>query len=199
MSLDPGKHVTIRLPGGDSLPAHVEEADATSVTVALLLKAHLTLSVFKDRVAGVEYADKRGLHKLSCTILDALPGDRLLLSHEQEDVVQRRDYFRVEAYAPLTITTREETPRTLETNSIDLSAGGMLIADPVEIPAETVIDIQIKLDPGTPLRAVGRVIRNTGDKKTAVQMVEISQSDRQQLMRYITERQRAALRVAGGV
>jgi c-di-GMP-binding flagellar brake protein YcgR len=105
----------------------------------------------------------------------------------------------VEAYAPLTITTREGTPRTLETNSIDLSAGGMLIADPVEIPAETVIDIQIKLDPGTPLRAVGRVIRNTGDKKTAVQMVEISQSDRQQLMRYITERQRAALRVAGGV
>jgi PilZ domain-containing protein len=199
MSLDPGKHVTIRLPGGDSLPAHVEEADATSVTVALLLKAHLTLSVFKDRVARVEYADKRGLHKLSCTILDALPGDRLLLSHEQEDVVQRRDYFRVEAYAPLTITTREETPRTLETNSIDLSAGGMLIADPVEIPAETVIDIQIKLDPGTPLRAVGRVIRNTGDKKTAVQIVEISQSDRQQLMRYITERQRAALRVAGGV
>jgi hypothetical protein len=199
MSLDPGKHVTIRLPGGDSLPAHVEEADAKSVTVALLLKAHLTLSVFKDRVARVEYADKRGLHKLSCTILDALPGDRLLLSHEQEDVVQRRDYFRVEAYAPLTITTREETPRTLETNSIDLSAGGMLIADPVEIPAETVIDIQIKLDPGTPLRAVGRVIRNTGDKKTAVQIVEISQSDRQQLMRYITERQRAALRVAGGV
>jgi PilZ domain len=199
MSLDPGKHVTIRLPGGDSLPAHVEEADAKSVTVALLLKAHLTLSVFKDRVARVEYADKRGLHKLNCTILDALPGDRLLLSHEQEDVVQRRDYFRVEAYAPLTITTREETPRTLETNSIDLSAGGMLIADPVEIPDETVIDIQIKLDPGTPLRAVGRVIRNTGDKKTAVQIVEISQSDRQQLMRYITERQRAALRVAGGV
>jgi hypothetical protein len=32
-----------------------------------------------------------------------------------------------------------------------------------------------------------------------VQIVEISQSDRQQLMRYITERQRAALRVAGGV
>jgi PilZ domain len=199
MSLEPGKHVTVRLPGGDSLPAHIEDADATSVTVALLLKAHLTLSVFKDRVARVEYADKRGLHKLSCTILDVLPGDRLLLSHEQEDVVQRRDYFRVEAYAPLTITTREETPRTLETNSVDLSAGGMLIADPVEIPAETVIDIQIKLDPGTPLRAVGRVIRNTGDKKTAVQIVEISQSDRQQLMRYITERQRAALRVAGGV
>jgi c-di-GMP-binding flagellar brake protein YcgR len=198
MSLEPGKHVMVRLPGGDSLPAHVEEADEKSVTVALLLKAHLTLSVFKDRVARVEYADKRGLHKFSCTILDALPGDRLRLSHEREDVVQRRDYFRVEAYAPLTIVTREETPRTLETSSHDLSAGGMLIADPIEIPAETVLDIQLKLEGGATVNAVGKVIRNTGDKKTAVQIVDISQSDRQQLMRYITERQRAALRVAGG-
>jgi hypothetical protein len=199
MSLESGKHVTIRLPGGDSLPAHVDEIDETSVTVALLLKAHLTLSVFKDRVARVEYADKRGLHKLSCTIVETLPGDRLRLSHEPEDVVQRRDYFRVEAFAQLTITTREDSPRTLETNSHDLSAGGMLIADPIEIPAETVIDIQVKLEGGAIVKAVGRVIRNTGDKKTAVQIVEISQSDRQQLMRYITERQRAALRVAGGV
>jgi hypothetical protein len=199
MSLESGKHVTIRLPGGDSLPAHVDAIDEKSVTVALLLKAHLTLSVFKDRVARLEYADKKGLHKLSCTVIDALPGDRLRLSHEPEDVVQRRDYFRVEAFAPLTITTREDSPRTLETNSHDLSAGGMLIADPIEIPAETVIDIQIKLDGGATISAVGTVIRNTGDKKTAVQIVDISQSDRQQLMRYITERQRAALRVAGGV
>jgi c-di-GMP-binding flagellar brake protein YcgR len=199
MSLEPGKHVTVRLPGGDSLPAHIEDADAKSVTVALLLKAHLALSVFTDRVARVEYADKRGLHKFSCTVLEALPGDRLRLSHEAEDVVQRRDYFRVEAFAQLTITTREDSPRTLETNSHDLSAGGMLIADPIEIPAETVLDIQVKLDGGATVKAVGRVIRNTGDKKTAVQIVEISQSDRQQLMRYITERQRAALRVAGGV
>ena len=199
MSLEPGKHVTVRLPGGDSLPAHIEEADEKSVTVALLLKAHMTLSLFRDRVARVEYADKRGLHKYSCTIVDALPGDRLRLSHEPEDVVQRRDYFRVEAYAPLTIVTREEQPRTLETSSHDLSAGGMLIADPIEIPAETLIDIQIKIDPGVPLSAVGRVIRNTGDKKTAVQIMEIAPGARQQLMRYITERQRAALRVAGGV
>jgi c-di-GMP-binding flagellar brake protein YcgR len=198
MSLEPGKHVTIRLPGGDSLPAHVDEVDEKSVTVALLLKAHMTLSVFRERSCRVEYADKKGLHKLSCTIIDSLPGDRLRLSQEPEDVVQRRDYFRVEAYAPLTITTREDSPRTLETNSHDVSAGGMLIADPVEIPAETILDIEVRLESG-PVKAVGRVIRNTGDKKTAVQIVEISQSDRQQLMRYITERQRAALRVAGGV
>jgi c-di-GMP-binding flagellar brake protein YcgR len=199
MSLEPGKHVTVRLPGGDALPAHVDEVDDKSVTIALLLKAHMTLSHFHERQARIEFADKKGLHKVSCTILNDLPGDRLVLAYEPEDVVQRRDYFRVEAYAPLTIVTREESPRTLETSSHDLSAGGMLIADPIEIPAETIIDIQIKLDPGAPLRAVGRVIRNTGNKKSAVQIVEIAPGDRQQLMRYITERQRAALRVAGGV
>jgi hypothetical protein len=198
MSLEPGKHVMVTLPGGDSLPAHIEDADATSVTVALLLKAHMSLSLFRDRMARVEYADNKGLHKYSCTILDALPGDRLRLSHDREDVVQRRDYFRVEAYAPLTITTREESPRTLETSSHDMSAGGMLIADPIAIPAETIIDIQIKVTEGSPVKAVGRVIRNTGDGRSAVQIVEIAPGDRQELMRYVTERQRAALRVAGG-
>jgi c-di-GMP-binding flagellar brake protein YcgR len=198
MSLEPGKHVTVRLPGGDALPAHVDDLDEKSVTIALLLKAHMTLSLFRDKQARIEFADKKGLHKLSCTILNDLPGDRLVLAYEPEDVVQRRDYFRVEAYAPLTITTREESPRTLETSSHDMSAGGMLIADPIAIPAETIIDIQIKVSEGSPVKAVGRVIRNTGDGRSAVQIVEIAPGDRQELMRYVTERQRAALRVAGG-
>ena len=74
----------------------------------------------------------------------------------------------------------------------------MLIADPIAIPPETVIDIQIEVGPGDPVRAVGRVIRNTGDGRSAVQIVEIEPGDRQELMRYVTERQRAALRVASG-
>jgi hypothetical protein len=199
MNLEPSKHVKIRLPGGEPVPAAVDAVEGTTVTVALLLKAHLTLSVFVERRATIEYADKRGLHKVVCTVLRALPGDRLLLESEpQEDVVQRRDYFRVEAYAPLTITTREESPRTLETSSHDLSGGGMLIADPLQIPADTELDIQIKIGTGEPVRVVGKVIRNTGDKRTAVKILEIAPADRQELMRYITERQRAALRVAGG-
>jgi c-di-GMP-binding flagellar brake protein YcgR len=199
MNLEPSKHVKLRLPGGEPLPAAVDEIDGTKITVALLLKAHQTLGLFTDRKATIEYADKKGLHKLVCTVLRALPGDRLLLESEPaEDVIQRRDYFRVEAYAPLTITTREETPRTLETSSHDLSGGGMLIADPLQIPADTLLDIQIKVGAGEPVRVVGRVIRNTGDKRTAVQILEIAPADRQELMRYTTERQRAALRVAGG-
>jgi len=199
MNLEPSKHVKVRLPGGEPVPAAVDEVDGSSVTVALLLKAHLTLTTFVGRKATIEYADKKGLHKLVCAVERALPGDRLVLESEpQEDVVQRRDYFRVEAYAPLTITTREESPRVLETSSHDLSGGGMLIADPLQIPADTELDIQIKVGPGEPVRALGRVIRNTGDKRTAVQILDIAPADRQELMRYINERQRAALRVASG-
>jgi hypothetical protein len=198
MSLEPAKHVKVKLPGGDALPAAVDEVDDASITVALLLKAHQPLSAFRERGATVEYADKRGLHKVRCTVVREAPGDRLILTREPEDVVQRRDYFRVEAYAPLKVVTREESPRTLETSTHDLSGGGMLIADPLQIPAETMLDLQVTVGPGDPVVCVGRVIRNTGDKRTAVQILEIGQADRQALMRYITERQRAALRVAGG-
>jgi len=198
MSLEPDKNVKIRLPAGDPLPAMVEEVDETSITVALLLKPHLTLSNFQDRSATVEYADSKGLHQLRCTVVRDEPGDRLILTREPEDVVQRRDFFRVEAFAPLRIVTREAPPRTLETSSHDVSGGGMLIADPIEIPAETELDIQITVGPGAPVCAVGRVIRNTGDKRTAVKIIDMANGDRQALLRYITERQRAALRVAAG-
>ena len=200
MSLEPGKHVTVRLPGGDSLPAHIED-DRRHVGHRRAAPQGSPDAVVVPRPHGPGRVRRQAgpapvLLHASSTRSRAIGSSS---STSAEDVVQRRDYFRVEAYAPLTITTREETPRTLETTSHDLSAGGMLIADPVEIPAETIIDIQIKLEPGDPLRAVGRVIRNTGDKRTAVQIMEIAPADRQQLMRYITERQRAALRVAGGV
>jgi hypothetical protein len=198
MSLETDKQVKVRLPVGDPLPAVIEEVDDASITLALLLKSHLPLSTFKDRPATVEYADSKGLHKVRCTVVGEAPGDRLVLTREPEDVVQRRDYFRVEAFAPLRIVTREAPPRTLETSSHDVSGGGMLILDPHEIPADTVLDIQITVGPGDPVLAVGRVIRNTGDQRTAVQIIDMSSGDRQALLRYITERQRAALRVAAG-
>jgi hypothetical protein len=198
MSLEPDKNVKVRLPGGDPLPAVVEKVEEASVAVALLLKAHMPLDRFREASATIEYADSKGLHKLPCTVVREDAGDRLILTREPEDVVQRRDYFRVEAFAPLRIVTREPSPRTLETSSHDLSGGGMLIADPLQIPAETMLDLQVTVGPGDPVVCVGRVIRNTGDKRTAVQILEIGQADRQALMRYITERQRAALRVAGG-
>jgi hypothetical protein len=198
MSLEPDKNVKVRLPGGDPLPAVVEKVEEASVAVALLLKAHMPLDRFREAGATIEYADSKGLHKLPCTVVREDAGDRLILTRELEDVVQRRDYFRVEAFAPLRIVTREPSPRTLETSSHDLSGGGMLIADPIEIPAETELDIQITVGPGAPVCAVGKVIRNTGDKRTAVKIIDMSNGDRQALMRYITERQRAALRVAAG-
>jgi PilZ domain len=199
MSLQPEKHVMVRLPGGDPLPASIEDVDDSSVTVALLLKAHLPLERFRDRNASVEYSTRKGLHRLACIVEREAPGDRLVLKREpSEDVLQRRDWFRVEAYVPLTIVTREESSRTLETTTHDLSGGGMLIADPLKLEAGTELEIAIKTGSGEPIRAVGRVVRNTFDGKTAVQILEMDRADRQELVRYITERERAALRVARG-
>ena len=199
MSLEPTKNVMVRLPGGDPLPASIEDIDDTSVTVALLLKAHQPLERFRDRNASVEYSSRKGLHRMACVVVREAPGDRLVLKRDPaEDVLQRRDWFRVEAHVPLTIVTREQEPRTLETTTHDLSGGGMLIGDPLKLEAGTELDIQVKAGSGAPIRAVGTVVRNTFDNKTAVQITEMERADRQELVRFITERERAALRVARG-
>src|SRR5204863_143068 len=84
MTLEADKNLKLRLPGSDPLPAVVEQVDDASITIALLLKPHLTLSNFQDRSVTVEYADSKGLHQLRCTVVSDAPGDRLILTREPE-------------------------------------------------------------------------------------------------------------------
>ena len=74
----------------------------------------------------------------------------------------------------------------------------MLFRDPAALPLGTQVRVEIDLEHGAdPVVLTGEIVRAVNDEK-GVRIDEMSRADQQRLSRYITEKQRAELRMGRG-
>jgi PilZ domain len=177
--------VVIRLPDAPDLPARVDAADAASVTLVLAVAP-------ADRVdattAVVEYLSPTGIHRIQGALAPATGDPAVLrLARHGEEVVQRRDWARVDAVVPVDVGPAATVTR-------NLSGGGALIHDPIGVPVGTRVRLRLHLD-GAAITAAGVVMRETTDGARGIALTDIADGDRERLVRFVTERQRAALRL----
>jgi c-di-GMP-binding flagellar brake protein YcgR len=78
----------------------------------------------------------------------------------------------------------------LHTYTLDVSGGGLLVAGigPADDGDEVVVTV--KLPDREPLRVNGRVARRTAEGHAGLVLEDISDADREELVRWIFERQR---------
>jgi hypothetical protein len=62
------------------------------------------------------------------------------------------------------------------------------------VPVGTAVRLRLHLD-GSPITASGQVVRATGDRGKGIALVDIADGDRERIVRFVTERQRAELRL----
>lgn len=184
------EHVVLCLAAGERLPGRVTERKGSCVLVAFITPFEGRRRDVKGLV--LEYTNPCGRVRLTGrTALVGTHGDRLLRLDKPEliEVVQDREYVRVEVECPARLVSQE---RCFETSTIDLSAGGMLIADPLELNFGESVEFQLTLVPGTaPVLGTARVVRFAGDLP-AVEFTSVSDADRWRLLRFSLERLRAA-------
>ena len=195
------QHVVLRLPDGSAeLSARVDAADDDVVTLVLSTPPDdASVARLRDRPAVVEYTTPRGVHRLSGAIAGTGDDPEVVQVRRdgQDDVIQRRDYVRVDAVMPLQVTITDPLRGAAHTTTLNVSAGGVLVMDPLGIPFGATVDLELELVPGTPpVRARGRVVREAARDEKGVQIDSIAHEDRERLVRYVTERERLALRVA---
>jgi len=194
-------HVVLHLPGADAeFQARVDDADDEVLTLVLTTPP-AGVDGLRDKPAVVEYTTPRGLFRLSGAISGKgeEPGVLRVRRDGHDDVIQRRDFVRVEAVMPLQVTITDPLRGAAHTTTLNVSAGGVLVQDPLGIPAGSAVDLELELVPGQPpVRAQGRVVREAGEDAKGVQIESIAHADRERLVRYVTERERHALRVARG-
>lgn len=187
-----GHQGRLTTPVGEHVPVRVIERPGNTLMLVVLLAADESLAPEPIEPMLLEYTSAHGLVRLRG---QAELEDRDLLrfsAAEAPEIVQRREFVRIEGDQPVVVDT-QDGGGAVKTYAIDVSGGGMLLsqADRVEVGAR--IRFRLELDGEQPIEGRARVVRGEGEEQRAVVFEQIDEADRQRLIHFIFDRQRAAL------
>ena len=196
-TLATGQHVVVHNVHLDRLPATIEKADASTVTVVLAV-ADDRISRLVGREISVELMSGRGIYRYSGTLSGERSGLLTIGLDGGVERIQRREFVRVDAHLPVTVRGVDQDIGG-ETTTLDVSGSGMRIADKWHLPLEIDVRFELMLPDGPPLSALGRVVRVGSDvDQKGIRFDSVSRTDEDRLMRYIRDREVKALRASRG-
>jgi len=182
---------------GDKLPARVLERGANSLLVAITVPAK-RLSARDLEGLVLEYAGAKGRVRLSgvATIEDPKEPDVLRMDGLRAvEVLQEREFVRIRAARPVRLFVGKEL-QPIETFTIDVSGGGLLLAGPETLRIGEQLRFQLTVAQGDdPITGAAKVVRSDAGGHRGVCFEEISDADRTRLVRFIFECQRTELRL----
>lgn len=191
----PGTHVMLRLPHVGALPATVEVSEPGALVVVLAVP-DTRVARLAGQEAAVEATTARGIQRFT-GMLELTPGRetlRVVVAGEGERI-QRREWARVDAVVPINVKVLDDAANGGRTSTLNVSGGGVLIADPWRLALGLDVRIEIEPTPGEPpIRALGRVVREAATDQKGIRIDDLSREDEDRLVKFIRERERAALR-----
>jgi c-di-GMP-binding flagellar brake protein YcgR len=178
---------------GGRIPARVVERGDDSLLVAITVPTgELAAAQLQDMI--LEYASPRGRTTLHGTfaVEDPSEPDVLRMSSPRSvEVLQERNFVRIEAARPVVVYGGAERPK-IESFTVDISGGGLLLAGPDTLVIGEDVRFQLSLTAGEPpISGTARVVRIDGRGRRAVEFASISDLDRRRLVHFIFECQRA--------
>jgi c-di-GMP-binding flagellar brake protein YcgR len=191
-----GTHVMLRLPHVGALPATVDATEPGAIVVVLAVNDS-RVARLAGQEAGVEATTARGIQRFTGT-LQLAPGRsdvlRIVLRGEAERI-QRREWARIDAVVPVTVRGVGENVGGA-TNTLNVSGGGVLIQDPWRLPLGLDVRVELEVAPGQPpVKALGRVVREAATDQKGIRIDDLSREDEDRLIKFVRERERAALRM----
>jgi hypothetical protein len=197
-SIPAGEHVMLSLPHIGLLPATVETTEPGAVVLVLAVDDNRVKRLAGADVA-VEHATGRGINRFNGTLElnDRRPEQlRVVLSGDSERI-QRREWARVEATLPVTVKGIDE-PVGGETVTLNISGGGILVKDPWKMPLGIDVRVELEVEPGAKIHALGRVVREPAPDQKGIRIDSIGREESERLVRLVRERELAALRMSRG-
>jgi c-di-GMP-binding flagellar brake protein YcgR len=193
-----GQFVHVIAPSGASIDARVRDSGDSMLLLRLDGGDEDPVALLADRDVSVEFTNRRGV----CRILgaaQAAAGESALRVEASGtiELIQRRDYVRVEAFVPVTYQPDGPDGWTATANTLDVSGGGFQIADAEGLRLGDMLRFTLDLGEGEPpLEVVAAAVREAGEQTFGMRFVEILESDRQRLVRWVFARERLARQIA---
>jgi PilZ domain-containing protein len=198
--ISPGQHVQLRLQRVGTLPATVDSMAQATVAVVLAVP-DARVRRLSGTEATLEWTTGRGIQRLLGR-LEVGPNDGTdvarIAIHGDVERIQRREWARVDAVVPIRVQGVDEAIGG-DTSTLNVSGGGVLVKDLWRMPLGLDVRIEIEIEPGAPrISALGRVVREAAADQKGVRIDDIASDDEARLVRFVRERERAALRMARG-
>jgi hypothetical protein len=192
-----GQAVHVIAPSGASIDARVKDVAANSFLLRLDAAESDPLELLADKPVSLEFTNTRGV----CRILgdaSAAPGAALRVNATGTiELLQRRDYVRVEAFVPVTYQPDGPDGWTATAHTLDVSGGGFQVAEADGLRLGDMLRFRLELGEGEePLEAVSCAVREAGERVFGMRFVEILERDRQRVVRWVFARERLARQIA---
>jgi hypothetical protein len=193
-----GQRVTLALNGYGLRTAIVDAVGSGEVAVVPMGDESWPKSI-DGTPATIEFPGRAGLYRASGTVERGDAGALRFALTGALERIQRREWARAETTRPAQLRRMEDGgDGAIDTWTLDLSAGGARLAGPKGLQIGDRIVLRIRLDDVREIavEAVAEVARETEDGHIGVRIEEITETDRQQLVKFVFEQQRHMLRVA---
>ncbi|MEA2481336.1 MAG: hypothetical protein QOJ07_3258 [Thermoleophilaceae bacterium] len=194
--IEQGQHVTLLIADLGPVGARIESISDDHAIVGLFKDPEPSLEQIGEVEGVIEATTARGLVRIVGTLrghggqTDAC---RLVFDQGPE-VIQRRQFVRIETTTDV-VVTREDGTRH-KSFTLNLSGAGLLITGPPDLQMEEPVVVDIVVGQEQPsIHARGRVVRETRDGHKGVRIEMIEEGDRERLIHFVFERQRAIPRV----
>jgi hypothetical protein len=191
-----GQHVVLKIGDLAGLEARLEELTEDHAIIGLFKPPEPSLAEIGEIEAVIEATSARGLARLIGTLRQHEgQEDACKLTFDKgPEVIQRRQFVRIDTTTPVTITRDDGS--TVKNHTLNLSGAGLLLGGPPDLSMDELIKIDIEVGEGEPpIHARGRVVRATSEGHKGVRIEMIEEGDRERLIHYVFERQRLAPRV----
>jgi hypothetical protein len=177
--------------GHETMPVRVFERGSDVLMLVVLLDADSGIEPERTEPVLLEYSSAHGLVRMHG---EARLEQRDLIrfsAAEPPEVLQRREFVRIDAPQPVELTDPTGTP--IATNAVDISGGGMLLRGLEQLDEGERLRFRLDLGHGEPpLEGRARVVRTDEEGHRGLVFEAISSTDRQRLIHFIFDRQRVA-------
>lgn len=186
------KQATLSIPGLEELQARVASVAEEHTDLLLLQRPRAGTNELERAQAFLDYMTDEGVWRTIGTVrlIDGQGSQTVRFEPRgRVQLLQRRAYVRTECIAMCVVMAPDRPPCKCLT--LNLSGGGMLLRGLTGVDAGAVVPFDLRLDL-LPARIQGTmdVIRFTPENFVGVQFAEISEDDRDKLVRFAYTRER---------
>ena len=198
-----GQQVFVISPTGAGIAARVAECDAQRTMLSFAENESDPVSVLAGGNVAIQYTNRRGVCRIDGAAHRAKVPAVLRVDHTSKiQLIQRREFVRIDAMVPVSYKPIGVTGWTAETTTINVSGGGFMISGREGLRIDQIMEFTLLLDgdskeAGT-LEVVGRVARETPGG-LGIEITQIDERERERLIRWVFARERMGMQIVKGV